>query len=424
MKLIHYTHLNISLLLFVLLSIWGTLFYFTVTNEVMDETDDALANYRDIIVGKALADSTVLDTSDNIMHSYSIRPLTEEEAENFEERFYNSTVYIETEGEYEPVRVMKSCFLAQDMNYYELDIRLSTLERDDLIQRIFYYLIALYVFLLVCVLFSTRLLLKTIFKPLNRLLEWLESVTLGHPTPYLDKDARIREFRMLNKAAIDMHERVEKTYREQKQFIENASHELQTPLAIMQGKLELLADNDRLDENELKSIDDMYGSVNRAIQLNKSLLLLSRIQNEQFTETMDVSLNLHIQQILELLPDLYEEKNLQYRFEEQGICMVHANETLVHILLNNLIKNAIVHSPNAGVVIIKTSAQSVEIINNGTEALDENEMYKRFYKGKTNHKGSTGLGLPIVKSICELYQFKLLYHYDGYHHFVLNVVKD
>ena len=278
--------------------------------------------------------------------------------------------------------------------------------------------------LLCCVLFSTRLILQTIFRPIHLLLEWLESLTLGQPAPYLDKNPRIREFRTLNRAAIEMHERVEQTYEEQKQFIENASHELQTPLAIIRGKLELLSDNENLTESELETIDDIYNSVNRAVKLNKSLLLLSRIQNAQYSECSDINLNTHAKEILTFLPDLYEDKQLRYTLNEVGECQANMNEHLAHILLNNLIKNAFVHTPEQGQIDINITSNSVEIVNDGTEALDENEMYKRFYKGKTLHKGSTGLGLPIVKSICELYHFKLHYRYDGRHHFVLNVVKE
>lgn len=423
MKLIRYTHFNISLLLFVLLSIWGGLFYYTVINEVMDETDDALANYRDIIVGKALADPTILDATDNIIHSYSFRRLTDEEAADYRTRFYDSTIFIETEGEFEPVRVMKSCFLATDMHHYELELRLSTLERDDLIQRILYYLLALYAVLLCCILFSTRLILQSIFRPIHLLLKWLDSVALGHPAPYLDKDVRIREFRMLNRAAIEMHERVEQTYQEQKQFIENASHELQTPLAIIRGKLELLTEQEDLNEEGMKIVDNMYGCVTRAVNLNKSLLLLSRIQNEQYTEATLVDMNAYTKEIMMFLPDLYEEKQLHYTLNEQGECHVEMNKDLAQVLLNNLIKNAFVHTPDQGHIDINILPTSVEVINDGTEPLDESEMYKRFYKGNTRHKGSTGLGLPIVKSICGLYGFELQYSYDGKHHFLLKVVK-
>lgn len=423
MKLLRYTHFNLSFLLFLLLGGWGTFFYYTVIDEVMDETDDALANYRDIIVGKIQADSTLLDTEDKIIHSYSIRPLTTEEVKHYRDRYYDGTVYIETEDEYEPVRIMKSCFMATDLKYYELELRLSTLERDDLIAAIFKYLVALYIALLCCIIFSTRLILKSVFRPLDRLLEWLENVSPGHPAPYLNPDCRIREFRTLNRAALEMHERAEKAYREQKEFIENASHELQTPLAVINGKLELLAEHENLDEEELKNIDDMFRSLHRAIQLNKSLLLLSRIQNRQFEEVTEVNMNPHVRKILELLSDLYEEKELDYHLSDTEDCRIRMNESLAHTLLTNLIKNAIIHSPEHGRVDILIHSTRIEIVNDGNQALDERQMFKRFYKGHSGQKESTGLGLSIAQSIADLYHLSLTYYHDGRHHFVLKVAK-
>lgn len=423
MKLLRYTHFNLSFLLFLLLGGWGTFFYYTVIDEVMDETDDALANYRDIIVGKILADSTLLDTEDKIIHSYSIRPLTTEEVEHYRDRYYDGTVYIETKDEYEPVRIMKSCFMATDLKYYELELRLSTLERDDLIAAIFKYLVALYIALLCCIIFSTRLILKSVFRPLDRLLEWLENVSPGHPAPYLNPDCRIREFRTLNRAALEMHERAEKAYREQKEFIENASHELQTPLAVINGKLELLAEHENLDEEELKNIDDMFRSLHRAIQLNKSLLLLSRIQNRQFEEVTEVDMNPHVRKILELLSDLYEEKELDYHLSDTEDCRIRMNESLAHTLLTNLIKNAIIHSPDHGRVDIVIHSARIEIINDGNQALDKQQIFKRFYKGNAGQKESTGLGLSIAQSIANLYHIKLTYYHDGRHHFVLKIAK-
>lgn len=423
MKLLRYTHLNLSVLLFLLLGGWGTFFYYTVIDEVMDETDDTLSNYRDIIVGKILADSTLLHTEDHIIQSYSIRALTNEEAEGYHDRYYNGSVYIETEDEYKPVRIMKSCFKASDLKYYELDLRLSTLERNNLIATIFKYLIALYIALLFCIIFGTRLILKSVFRPLDRLLEWLEKVSPGRPAPYLDTDTRIREFRTLNRAALEMHGRAERIYQEQKEFIENASHELQTPLAVINGKLELLAEHENLGEEELENIDDMFQSLHRAIQLNKSLLLLSRIQNRQFEETTDVDMNLHIRQILELLSDLYEEKELNYHLEATDTCRFRMNESLAHTLLTNLIKNAIVHSPDHGRVDLLVRYGRIEIINDGDKPLDTEKMFKRFYKGDSPHKESTGLGLAIAQSIAALYRISLTYRYDGRHHFVLKVAK-
>lgn len=423
MNLLKYINRHMSVFLIILMGIWGIFFYYTIIDEVMDETDDTLENYRGIVVGKILADSTILKTEDRILHSYTIRPITEEEAYDYQERFYDSTVYIETEDEYEPVRVMKSCFRASDLNYYELELRLSTLERDDVVRAIFWYLITLYAILWLCTLLGTRFLLKKIFKPMRTLLSWLENISPDRKAPPLANNTKIKEFRTLIQAAIDMQARNERTYEEQKQFIENASHELQTPLAIALGKLELLAESECLCEKELKAIDELYGSLNRAVQLNKSLLLLSRIHNGQFPETTEVDLNKHIKSITGLLSEIYEDKQLDIRLHEKGPCTAYMNESLAHTLMNNLIKNAIVHSPEKGSVIIQTDENCVEITNDGETPLDKDKMFNRFYKGGSRYKDSIGLGLSIVQSITQYYHIKLQYNFDGHHHFLLKFPK-
>lgn len=186
MKLLHYTNRNLFIFVSLLMGIWGVFFYFAIIDEIMDETDDTLENYREIIVSKVLDNPDLLVMEDNILHSYAIRPLTDEEAEDYEEYFYDSTIYVETEDEDKPVRVMKSCFRASDDKFYELELRISTLERDDMVEAIFRYLLILYVALLICVMIGMRLVLKKVFVPLHRLLAWLDKVIPGKPIPILD----------------------------------------------------------------------------------------------------------------------------------------------------------------------------------------------------------------------------------------------
>lgn len=424
MKLLHYINRRMSVFLLLLMGLWGTFFYFTVIDEVMDETDDTLINYREIIVGKILADPTILKTEDQILHSYTIRPITPDEAEDFRERFYDSTVYIETEDEYEPVRVMVSCFRASDLNYYELELRLSTLERDDLIRAIFWYLIVLYAILWICTLVGTRLVLKRIFKPLERLLKWIDQIRPDRPAPPLDNQTAIKEFRTLTEAAIQMQARNEMVYEEQKQFIENASHELQTPLAIVRAKLDLLAEKEDMTEKDLKNIDDIYQSLNRAVQLNKSLLLLSRINNGQFPDKVRVCLSTHIHRIVDLLSEVYEDKQMQIQINEKKQLFAYMNESLAHTLLNNLIKNAIVHSPAGGCVQIMTDDRLLTISNPGSAPLDRKRMFTRFYKTNSSYKDSVGLGLAIIHTITSYYQIDIDYSFEtGCHCFMLKFPK-
>ena len=420
MKLLHYTFRQISVLLFMLMSVWGVFFYYAILEEVVDETDDSLENYRDVIVRSALRDSTILNTKGTLMSLYSFRAISEEEAAVYEEKFYDSTTYIEIEDEDEPVRVMKSCFLMPNGQYYELEIMISTLEREDMIEAIWGYLFVLFALLLLCLLLVTRMVLKKSFRPLDRLLEWLGRVEPSKETPPLANDTRIQEFDKLSKAAVDMSNRSYRAYREQKQFVENASHELQTPLAIARGKVELLAESEPLTEEQMQELDDIYNTLGRAVKLNKSLLLLSRIENKQYTDTEDIVLNAVVDRLLPDLMEVYQSKQITVTRKDTGRFIFNGNAILAQVLMTNLLKNALIHGEEGGELQIFISSESVILKNSGSVALDADKIFLRFYHAQTAGKDSTGLGLSIAKSIATSYQLSLDYTWDGMHCFRLS----
>ena len=134
MKLVYYTYRKLSLLLFLLMAIWGILFYYTIMDEVVDETDDTLENYARILINNALNDPSVLETQGTLMSFYKFRPISEEEGIHYREVFYDSTVYVELEDEDEPVRVMRTAFRMPGGQFYELELMISILERDDMVE--------------------------------------------------------------------------------------------------------------------------------------------------------------------------------------------------------------------------------------------------------------------------------------------------
>ncbi|NDV65140.1 HAMP domain-containing sensor histidine kinase [Bacteroides sp. 224] len=416
MKLLHYTYRSLSLFLLLLMTIWGIFFYFTILEEVTDETDDSLENYRDILVNTALKDPSVLDTSGNVMTMYEFRSISKEAAAHHREKFYDSTVYIEVEDEDEPVRVMETSFMMPDGQYYELKIMISTLEREDMIEAILGYLLSLYVLLLICIIVVNRVVLKRSFLPLDRLLNWLGQVQPGKEVPPLDNETQIQEFKKLNEAAIALSNRSYNAYIEQKQFIENASHELQTPLAIVRGKIELLAESESLTEEQMKELDDIYNTLGRAVKLNKSLLLLSRIENKQYAEVEDVCVNDVVNAILPDLMLIYESRNIQLDCHEEDKFMIRCNASLARILIANLLKNALVHNIENGELHLLISHHSLVIKNSGKESLDPDRIFQRFYHTQTEKKDSTGLGLAIARSIASSCGLTLQYSWENEMH--------
>ena len=421
MKLLSYTYRKLALLLFLLMAVWGVLFYYAIIDEVVDETDDTLENYGEILMESALHDPSILETEGSLMSFYKFTPISEEEGRHYRQVFYDATVYIELEDEDEPVRVMCTAFRMPDGQYYELKLMISILERDDMVEAMLWYLGALFLLFLICTSIGIQLVLKGVFRPLHRLLDWLHCIQPGKEVPPLDNPTKIREFRQLSDAALDMGNRSYKAYEEQKQFIENASHELQTPLAIGRGKVELLAESEGMTEQQMEQLDEIYATLGRAVKLNKSLLLLSRIENGQYTEMEDVSVDEILDELLPDLMDIYEHKrvNLIRKREEQPF-IIRCNHSLAQILVSNLVKNSLLHNREGGELQVLTTPTSLVIKNTGDVPLDGEKLFRRFYHGMDGKKDSTGLGLAIARSIALSSSLKLTYEWqDGMHTFRL-----
>lgn len=421
MKLLSYTYRKLALLLFLLMAVWGVLFYYAIIDEVVDETDDTLENYGEILMESALHDPSILETEGSLMSFYKFTPISEEEGRHYRQVFYDATVYIELEDEDEPVRVMCTAFRMPDGQYYELKLMISILERDDMVEAMLWYLGALFLLFLICTSIGIQLVLKGVFRPLHRLLDWLHCIQPGKEVPPLDNPTKIREFRQLSDAALDMGNRSYKAYEEQKQFIENASHELQTPLAIVRGKVELLAESEGMTEQQMEQLDEIYATLGRAVKLNKSLLLLSRIENGQYTEMEDVSVDEILNELLPDLMDIYEHKQVRLiRKREEQPFIIRCNHSLAQILVSNLVKNSLLHNREEGELQVLTTPTSLVIKNTGDVPLDGEKLFRRFYHGMDGKKDSTGLGLAIARSIALSSSLKLTYEWqDGMHTFRL-----
>lgn len=421
MKLLSYTYRKLALLLFLLMAVWGVLFYYAIIDEVVDETDDTLENYGEILMESALHDPSILETEGSLMSFYKFTPISEEEGRHYRQVFYDATVYIELEDEDEPVRVMCTAFRMPDGQYYELKLMISILERDDMVEAMLWYLGALFLLFLICTSIGIQLVLKGVFRPLHRLLDWLHCIQPGKEVPPLDNPTKIREFRQLSDAALDMGNRSYKAYEEQKQFIENASHELQTPLAIVRGKVEMLAESEGMTEQQMEQLDEIYATLGRAVKLNKSLLLLSRIENGQYTEMEDVSVDEILDELLPDLMDIYEHKQVRLiRKREEQPFIIRCNHSLAQILVSNLVKNSLLHNREGGELQVLTTPTSLVIKNTGDVPLDGEKLFRRFYHGMDGKKDSTGLGLAIARSIALSSSLKLTYEWqDGMHTFRL-----
>lgn len=419
MKLIHYTFRNLSIPLLIILTAWACCFYFVIMHEIDDETNDSLENYKEIIIKTVLADSTLLHDHVDIMTKYYIREVPESEADLDKDEFFDSTTYIEIEMEDEPVRVLRTWFMTADRKYYELTIETSTLEKEDMAEAIFVSIIILYVSLLCCILLVSHFVFKSSFRPLYTLVKWLKEYRPGKQQAPLVNQTKVEEFKILNQAIQTATNRSTEMYNQQKQFVENVSHELQTPLAICMNKLELLSENPDCTEEQLSEIAGINHTLRGIIKMNKSLLLLSRIDNKQFPDTSEIDFNKLIDKYLPDFEDMYEYKNIHVTYTETGTLIYTMNESLASTLLSNLLKNAFIHNIESGSIAISVTGRTLTISNSSeSTGLNEATLFNRFEK-QTHKKESTGLGLAIVKSITSIYGIDIKYKYDGLHKFIL-----
>lgn len=418
MKLLNYTTSYLAIILLVVISIWAAVFYYSMLDEIYDSIDDGLDNQKGMIISKASQDTSLLYQSEFTEGGYAIKEIGPQGA-SFTDTYVDTMMFMENEADYEPVRLLRTVF-TQNGKYYRLDIITSMVEEDDLSSALLYALLWLYLGLVATILLLNNWLLKRIWKPFYELLRQMSAFRLEQPGPVTPPQTRIDEFKALHQTVENLLESNISSYRSQKEFIENAAHELQTPLAISIGKLEALTQQSQFSEEELALVTSAMDNLQRLVRLNRSLLLISRIHNRQFSTEAAIDLNKVTRNILDDFSDRAAYRNIKITFTETGTCSAEMNEDLAHILVTNLVKNALVHNRESGFIKVEMLDRSLHIQNSGEEkSLDATAIFTRFYHA-SHSKRSTGLGLSIVKAICDLYHFRIGYHYDNAHHFIVD----
>lgn len=401
---------------------WAVCFYMGIMEEINDEVDDSLEDYSELIIIRSLAGEELPSNDNGSNNQYFLQKITRDYALSQPGIVYrDSMIYIKEKKETEPARILTTIFRDGQDEFYELTVYTPTIEKADLKESIFYLLVILIVSLLVVILIVNVWVFRNCMKPFYRLLEWLEGYRLGTGKTMLQNPTNTTEFQKLNEAVKSFASHNEEIFEQQKLFIGNASHEMQTPLAVCMNRLEMLMEDEALTENQLKEIVGTYQTLEYASKLNRSLLLLSKIDNSQFVEEKEIDMNGLVKRYLEDYCDVYAYKNIDVHVEETGNFIVRMNDVLAGILITNLLKNAFVHNMDNGSLCIDISSDSIRLKNSAEDGpLDGKHIFERFYQG---HKkdGSTGLGLALVDAVCRHSRLKVKYLYEeGWHIFELN----
>jgi len=328
----------------------------------------------------------------------------------------DTVVFYKAENKNLPFAILTRPFTASG-RHYQLTTYVSSTEIDHLIIKVFGTEAFLFVLLFVVIIYINYKTSGVLWAPFRATLKKLGEYDITRQQPVvLSADTGVREFNELNEVASHLIKKNRQAYHQQKQFVENASHEIQTPLAIIRSKLELLIDQPNITEQVAGLLADITEANDRLSQMNRNLLLLAKIDNNQFPGTAAVNVSALLEKIIAVYREHYSGEFPEIATFIQPDLMIDCNMSLLEILLNNLVKNAVVHNIPGGCIKVALEGHSLLIANSGKPATIASErMFERFSKG-TDETRSTGLGLALVKQICQLYHWKVDYSYlDGIH---------
>jgi signal transduction histidine kinase len=334
-----------------------------------------------------------------------------------ESRIFSDTLVMHTQLERLETHLKMDVVKNIDGKSYLISLYDIVIEPDDIKDGLVESLVTMYLILLGAVLILGLISSYFILRPFNKTLSIIQKFSLRNKNQHVDfPKSNVSEFKRLNHFLKEMTDKVTSDYRSLKEFSENASHELQTPLAIVQGKLEVLMDGENLSEEQVNQIGSAQNTIRRLSNLSNSLSLFTKIENNEFENLSEVNVSSIITGMLDEFKELIELKSIAIETDIQENAIIKADQVLIELLLTNLINNAIRHNHEQGTIKLKLDSNSLEVTNTGSElAIDPNELFKRFKKSNQS-SSSLGLGLAIVKKVCDFYGYQIDYHYQTKQH--------
>lgn len=264
---------------------------------------------------------------------------------------------------------------------------------------------------------------KRLWRPFESTLQKMEQFRLEEGRVTALQPTDVKEFARLNAAITQLMETNLRSYRLQKEFTENASHELQTPLAVLQGRLDMLLQQPDLSESQAAIVSDLYHTIARMASLNRSLLLLAKMENNQFSRTEPTDMVAVVSGMMPQLETIAGQLKLVSDLKVATLSMP-ANRALAESMVSNLVVNAVRHNKEGGEISLTLDSGSLAVANTSDEPpLDTSKIFSRFYRPSEKTPGN-GLGLAIVKAVCDYHGWSVGYEYrDPCHVFTVTFHK-
>lgn len=411
MKLIQKTSRNYIILSAIIFILSGIMLFFVLTTVMNNRLDEKLIYNKEVIAKVIKYDYplTIFDEPEELTEAEN--RLYPKDTIIFKDTLiFHALKDVEGAEEYEKYRQLTSYVTLQGTRY-KIVTRNSLVRNQDFVLIITLSTIVIILLLLTGLLILNTQIAKNIWKPFYKNLDQLKNFTIQNQDPIHLEHSNIEEFEELNDSLKNLTQKLQSDFNNLKEFSENASHEMQTPLAIMQSKIELLLQSNDVTKEQSEQLKSIYQAGNRLSKLNKTLLLLAKVENQQFSAKEEISLKEIIEQQLENYEDFITIKNITIISNLDGD-KISTNPVLADTLISNLLSNAIKHNiPNGSIEI--TYIRDILIFSNTGQPLDQNpdNLFSRFKKASTL-KDSLGLGLAIVKKICEVNGWQISYSYE------------
>jgi len=391
------------------------LIFFRLLDNIFDHQLDKTLNEEKLIIEQSINYSdSVPDFRSVFGHMIDITILDTPHKKS--EWIHDTVIYDSLKGEFASLRHLFVENTSVKKQGYIINIYKPLRESENLIAEIVIAISLLFISLLFLLILVNYFISRRVWIPFYRTLNTLRQYEIHQGKPLRLTPSDIHEFEMLNNTLERMSEKIRQDYLNLKEFNENAAHELQTPLAIIKSKLELLIQNEELGEHQLQLISSVFEATSRMTKLNQGLLLMSKIDNNQFFQTERINLIPLIEKTLTHFSEIIEIRKISVTTDFTGPVFLIMNATLVEILITNLISNAVRHNVPSGSIHIKLDQEILTISNSGNPpGSDPQQLFERFRKSD-HHSDSVGLGLSIVQKISQLYHMRVEYTYDNFIH--------
>jgi len=414
MKLLARTSWSYILVSAVVFIVIGIAFYYILHGIFKRQLDETLLEEKLLVEQTINYSDSVPDFRLVFGHMIDVTILNTPQKKR--EYVHDTLMYDEDLGSFASFRHL----FAENTSYrnkgYTINIYKPLSESESLITEIIIYLIFIFLLLLLLLVIVNYFIARGVWIPFYRTLHHLGKYDINQEAPLVLVKTGVHEFNLLNQALGNMAKKIRADYLTLKEFNENAAHELQTPLAIVKSKLELLVQDENLDESRLRHITAASEATTRMSKLIQGLLLISRIENNQFLHTETIDLKHLIEKAIGHFQEMIEHRKIRILTDYRYPVTLTMNPTLAEICINNLLSNAIRHNIPEGKIEIMVTLESLSVSNTGQILHAEPaRMFERFRKSEIN-PDSVGLGLSIVRKICDLYRMRVEYsHSDGIH---------